>query len=361
MPMKKNTYYWEYSLEHPEPEDLEEEPYIHDKRIVDDFKYLAQVNYLRDLLTTYCTISRLIEREPSFAHEQLGVSSAATDELSENPQGIYQVVLKAIDRLLISVENIQHTEFVAYFKCFGMSHSDYRRKAEMQRLTILEKILQRYCKRRKERYDQLGYTHVIQQSLYDSAVSRTQGVSGTQKLCQIIEQVAQESKVTIQEAKTSLEFIRSEYSFYTIISKKAFNELKRDINFIYKYGQETQEKVPDLVIKIRDKLFILEAKHIRESGGAQDKQIAELIKFIRQRESKPISYVAFLDGRYFNKFRDTSPADKVCKQRDEIERALEDYPSNYFVNTAGLRKLLADLLSETAGNSDSQTIIPYAQ
>jgi hypothetical protein len=68
-----------------------------------------------------------------------------------------------------------------------------------------------------------------------------------------------------------------------------------------------------------------------------------------------------LDGRYFNKFRDTSPADKVCKQRDEIERALEDYPSNYFVNIAGLRKLLADLLSETAGNSDSQTIIPYAQ
>ena len=346
MPMR-NIDYWRYSLDNPEPEDLEEEPYIHDEYIVDNPNYLTQVNYLRDLLTTYCTLSRFIEREPSFTHEELGVSAATADEPSENLRDIYQLVLKEIDQLLITVEDIQHTEFVAYFKCFGISHSNYRRKAEMQRLTILEKVLQKYCKRRKERYDQLGYTHVIQQALYDSAVSRTQGVSGTQKLCQIIEQVARESKVTIQEVKTSLEFIRSEYSFYPISSKKSFNELKREINFIYKYGQETQEKVPDLIIKIRSKLLILEAKHIRESGGAQDKQIAELIKFIRQSESKPISYVAFLDGRYFNKFRDTSPADKIREQRQAIEGALEEYSSNYFVNTAGLRKLFADLLSET--------------
>ena len=284
MPMR-NIDYWRYSLDNPEPEDLEEEPYIHDEYIVDNPNYLTQVNYLRDLLTTYCTLSRFIEREPSFTHEELGVSAATADEPSENLRDIYQLVLKEIDQLLITVEDIQHTEFVAYFKCFGISHSNYRRKAEMQRLTILEKVLQKYCKRRKERYDQLGYTHVIQQALYDSAVSRTQGVSGTQKLCQIIEQVARESKVTIQEVKTSLEFIRSEYSFYPISSKKSFNELKREINFIYKYGQETQEKVPDLIIKIRSKLLILEAKHIRESGGAQDKQIAELIKFIRQSES----------------------------------------------------------------------------
>jgi hypothetical protein len=302
----KNTDYWEYSLKHPEPEDLEEEPYIRDKCIVSDSNYLSQVNYLRDLLTTYCTLSKFIEREPSFAHEELGVSSLVTDEFSENPRYIYQVVLKAIDQLLITVDNIQHTEFVAYFKCFGLSHSDYCRKAEMQRLAILEKILQRYCERRKEQYDQLGYTHVIQQALYDSAVSRTQGASGIQKLRQIIEQVARESKITIQEAKTLLEFIQLECSFYPI------------------------------------------------------KQIAELIRFIRQTESKPISYVAFLDGRYFNKFRDTSHADNVREQRQAIEEALKKYSSNYFVNTAGLRKLLADLLSETVENPDGQTMIPLS-
>jgi hypothetical protein len=58
----------------------------------------------------------------------LGVSAATADEFSENPRDIYQVVLNEIDRLLITVENIQHTEFVAYFKCFGISHSDYCRE-----------------------------------------------------------------------------------------------------------------------------------------------------------------------------------------------------------------------------------------
>jgi hypothetical protein len=353
MPMK-NTDYWEYSLKHPEPEDLEEEPYIRDKCIVSDSDYLSQVNRLRDLVTTYCTLSKFIEREPSFAHEELGVSSLVTDEFSENPRYIYQVVLKAIDQLLTTVDNIQHTEFVAYFKCFGLSHSDYCQKEEMQRLAILEKILQRYCERRKERYDQLGYTHVIQQALYDSAVSRTQGASGIQKLRQIIEQVEQESQVKIREAATVDELTQLEYGFYPI-SQKAFKKLIEEFKITYEFGQEKQAKIPDLVIKIKDRLLILEAKHIKESGGAQNNQIDELIKFISQKEKELISYVAFLDGRYFNKFRDTSSADKVRRQREAIENALQDYPNNYFVNTAGLRKLLADLLSETTGNVNSQT------
>jgi hypothetical protein len=57
MPMS-NIYYWSHSLDNPEPEGLEEEPYIHDEYIVDNPNYLKQVNHLRDLLTTYCTLSR---------------------------------------------------------------------------------------------------------------------------------------------------------------------------------------------------------------------------------------------------------------------------------------------------------------
>jgi len=354
MPMR-NIDYWRYSLDNPEPEGLEEEPYIHDEYIVDDSNYLTQVNRLRDLLTTYCTLSRLIEREPSCTHEELGVLAATADTPSENPRDIYQLVLNEIDWLLKNVENIQHTEFVAYFKCLGISHSDYcREENTQQRLILLREILQRYCKNRKERYDQLGYTHVIQQALYDSVVSRKQGTAGIQKLRQIIEQVEQELQVKIQKAATVNELTKLEYGFYPI-SPEAFEELREEFGITYEFGQEKQAKIPDLVIKIKDRLLILEAKHIKESGSAQNNQIDELIKFISQKEKELISYVAFLDGRYFNKFRDTSPADKVRRQREEIENALQDYPNNYFVNTAGLRKLLEDLLSETTGNVNSQT------
>jgi RNAse (barnase) inhibitor barstar len=351
----RNIDYWRYSLNNPEPEGLEEEPYIHDEYIVDDSNYLTQVNRLRDLLTTYCTLSRLIEREPSCTHEELGVSAATADTPSENPRDIYQLVLNEIDWLLKNVENIQHTEFVAYFKCLGISHSVYcREKNTQQRLILLREILQRYCKNRKERYDQLGYTHVIQQALYDSVVSRKQGTAGIQKLRQIIEQVEQELQVKIQKAATVNELTKLEYGFYPI-SPEAFEELREEFGITYEFGQEKQAKIPDLVIKIKDRLLILEAKHIKESGSAQNNQIDELIKFISQKEKELISYVAFLDGRYFNKFRDTSSADKVRRQREEIENALQDYPNNYFVNTAGLRKLLEDLLSETTGNVNSQT------
>jgi RNAse (barnase) inhibitor barstar len=192
---------------------------------------------------------------------------------------------------------------------------------------------------------------VIQQALYDSVVSRKQGAAGIQKLRQIIEQVSQ---VKIQKAPTVDKLTRLEYGFYPI-SKKDFKELIEKFEITYEFGQEKQAKIPDLVIKIKDRLLILEAKHIKESGGAQNNQIDELIKFISQKEKELISYVAFLDGRYFNKFRDTSSADKVRRQREAIENALQDYPNNYFVNTAGLRKLLADLLSETTGNVNSQT------
>jgi hypothetical protein len=55
MPVRENAYYWEYSLEYPEPE-LAEEAYIHDQLIVEDNDYLREVNSLRELLTTYCTL-----------------------------------------------------------------------------------------------------------------------------------------------------------------------------------------------------------------------------------------------------------------------------------------------------------------
>lgn len=352
MPLKGNIFYWEHSLEHPEPE-VDEEPYIHDKIIVDDVGYRAGVDRLRDLITTYCTLDTINETVPSSMQNE-GDSQLST--CSESLVGMRQKILEEIDKLLKEIKNIQHTEFVAYFKCLGMSHSIYRKLDAPARLAVLKKVLGSYCERRRKRYDQLGYTHVIQQALYDSAASRTQGSAAKQKLRQLIEQVSRELGVPIQEAGSPPELTQSESgcSFYAVNSKKGFEELREKEQFTYAYGQESQGKIPDLVIKIRDRLFILEAKHIRESGGAQDKQISELIKFIGQNESKPISYVAFLDGSYFNKFSNSEAPKKVRNQRDAIESTLKKYPNNYFVNTAGLCALLTDLISDDAADSSGR-------
>jgi len=359
MPVRENAYYWEYSLEYPEPE-LAEEAYIHDQLIVEDNDYLREVNSLRELLTTYCTLSKFSGDRSSLTQEEKYTLLPFNDKPHGNSSAIYEKILKEVDRIIMGIQNIQYTEFVAYFKCLGLSHSDYRKYAdEQRRIALLEKILQKYCERRRELYDRLGYTHVTQQALYDSATSRTQGSSSIQKLRQLIERVSQDSGIPIQEIKRASQFARnsSKCSFHVVRTKKNFLELKKDIGFAYKYGQKRQSKIPDLMIWINDRLLILEAKHIRESGGAQNKQIGELIDFISQKENKPVSYVAFLDGRYFNKFIGTSLSGKVQEQRDDIEKVLQKHPSNYFVNTAGLRQLLTDLLSGTTAGSDNDVVV----
>jgi len=351
MSVKENTYYWEYSLQHPEP-DIDEEPYIHDKLIITSTDYLAKANYLRDLITTYCVLKEVDCIEPT--RDVVNMQLPNADEHHESHESNCQKVLKEIDRVLKKVKNIQYTEFVAFFKCLGLSYSVYRKENDGKRLEILAKILDRYCERRKKQYDSLGYTHVTQQALYDSAASRTQGSAANERLRQLIKQVSGE---LIQEISDPLELAKSRLGYY-VVNKEGFLQIRNKININYNYGKNNQNKIPDLVIKTRDRILIIEAKHVREAGGAQNKQVNELIQFIRQREKKSVpyvvSYVAFLDGRYFNKIANPPSEGKIRQQRDAIEKALKQYPNNYFVNTAGLCKLLTDLLSVAAEDLDYQ-------
>jgi len=120
----------------------------------------------------------------------------------------------------------------------------------------------------------------------------------------------------------------------------------KKIGITYSFGKDHQDKEPDIVLKINDKFFIIEAKHIKESGGAQDKQIVELIEFIRYSEElENVHYVSFMDGVYFNNFSWAKEGDetKVNKQKKAIEEHLTNNPKNFFVNTSGLLSLFEDL------------------
>jgi len=88
---------------------------------------------------------------------------------------------------------------------------------------------------------------------------------------------------------------------------------------------------------------LCEAKHLNTSGGAQDKQIAELIEIISLKEqNKNISYVAFLDGSYSNVLLDDeNGGDKLTTQRKEIKKYLLHNPQNFWVNTAGFKTLFS--------------------
>lgn len=132
--------------------------------------------------------------------------------------------------------------------------------------------------------------------------------------------------------------------FCAVKFSKKFNLENVRKNLDVKVKAKKQDKTLDLIIKAKDKIFLCEAKHLNTSGGGQDKQISELIEILGLREKNNISYISFLDGKYSNiLLSQAGNGNKIATQRKEIDRCLKNNPNNYWVNTAGFKKLIADL------------------
>jgi len=127
--------------------------------------------------------------------------------------------------------------------------------------------------------------------------------------------------------------------------KKLFREILRAFQISFDWSTEHQGKMPDVLFKNGDDLFIVEHKHMKEGGGGQDKQATEVIDFIRHSEANPVArvhYVTFLDGHYFNLLASaTGNAGKLALQLNTIRNHLAGNNDNYFVNTAGFHELLS--------------------
>jgi len=318
MALKDNLYYWEVSLRNPEP--IADDYYILDDEIIVLNESLIQkVARLRELITSYCVMR----------------------EMSENATS---KILDEIYNIITSIDKIQYTEFIAFWKTLDISYSIFKKLPNEK--NILKELLEKYCERRRKLYDQLGYSNVIVQALYDSGVSRRKGISGIEKLIDLV----QKTLGNIAHIKDLNTFINTPVGYFLPDGRdeKLFKAFCNKSNLQYKFGVEHQGKLPDMVLKVNEYFFIIEAKHIKETGGAQDKQINEIIEFIRYSENlKNIHYLAFMDGIYFNSFIwAKSSSTKISTQRETIEKHLKENKNNFFVNTAGFKAMLKDLLEE---------------
>jgi len=253
-------------------------------------------------------------------------------------------ILDEIYEIITSIDKIQYTEFVAFWKALDMSFSVFKKLPNQK--VILAELLEKYCSQRRKLYDKLGYSNITVQALYDSGASRKKGTAGIIKVLDLVSKILNlkedEHLKTIKEVETH----SRGYFLPDKGDKKLFKLFCEKFNIVYQFGKDHQGKEPDIVLKIDDHFFIIEAKHIKESGGAQDKQIVETIEFIKYSEnSNFIHYLSFMDGVYFNNFIWTPPENstKVNRQKEDIEKYLKDNPSNFFVNTAGLKEIFKDL------------------
>ncbi len=313
MGIKENIHYWQISLNNPEP--IIDDFYFNDDIIISDRSLINKIERLRELIINYCVI------------------------IEKNKEAVSQI-LDEINDIIISIDNIQYTEFIAFWKSLDLSYSSFRTLDNHK--NVLSTILNKYCERRRKLYDKLGYTNVIVQALYDSGSSRRKGASGIKKLIHLIQNIFGD----ISHIRNINEIGQSTIGYFQPdkVDKLFFNDFIKQYKIQFRFGQDHQGKYPDMILKVNDEFFIIEAKHIKESGGAQDKQILETIEFIRYYgDWDNIHYLSFVDGTYFNNFIKNNKDNKINKQIEQIEGYLKENSNNYFVNSYGLISLFMDL------------------
>lgn len=179
------------------------------------------------------------------------------------------------------------------------------------------------------------------QSLIDKGSQRALGIVGQQKIVEI----AQNFGFEYTNDPSVLLKNKNSVSYY----KK---ELKEKIIPEIDFG--SQNKDLDIILKSGDKYFFIESKHIKECGGAQDKQVKELIGLIKTKMPKNTFIVSFLDGVFSNEIlnseifsvfenKDKIITNKIEQQQLEILESLHKNKSAFWLNSAGLAEFLRDL------------------
>jgi len=324
--LRYNFHYWNESLKYKE--NIFDDSYFINQIIVNDEELISRVEKLRELIVTYCVLK-----------EEQGDTEAVLQKIFNN-----------ILNLIESAEQIQYTEFVAFWKTLDISYSTFKDYSNEEKKDILKSILELYCENRRKIYDRLGYTNTTVQALYDTGASRKKSKLGIKKIETLLENILNISNTEYLKVKNLKDFEGKKICYLLPDSNKSDKEIFDDFikrkHLDYRFGGEHQNKYPDIVIKICEHYFVIEAKHIKESGGTQDKQIVEIIEFIKYSENVDnIHYVSFLDGIYFNKFISLKYKDnknKVLSQIRDIENALKYNKNNFFVNTYGLKLLIED-------------------
>ena len=310
MVLKENILYWKHSLENKEP--LEEECYIFDEIIINEETFIKKVEQLRKLISEFCGSIDIKLKEKIFNE-------------------IYEIIE--------NTENIQHHEFIAFWKVLGTTFSTYKSFTKEKKRERLKQLLLKYCQMRFNEYNNLNYSNITIQALYDKGASRRTGKATNKKIIDILNEYYE----NVQEAKSINEFEEYKISFFRLDTKSG-KDLLDDFCEKHQINQLLSEKSFNITIKIGDHIFLVKTKHMKETGGTQNSKVVELIDFIiYSEESNKIHYITFIDGIFFNRFSDKLITGKTKSHKESIEKTLKNNNNNFFVNTAGLKSILKDL------------------
>ncbi len=318
-----NLEYFEYSKEHPEglidPYYAKDFVVIPDK--VDDFSMLTANN------------DRMIELISKFKElHELGKDSTDDD---------IEKIINKICHILDNTPGINYSAFSQFFMVYNFTYSLYQKLSGSKKFEFIYEMLIRYCKERHEMYMSHGYSNMILQVMCDNYSHKRNGKTGINKILALMRGFNM-----VQSG--SLNYFVSSGNHYILPDKGdrvTFEKFLKTYFIKMKSREIAQDKLPDIVFSHNGHFYICELKSMKESGGGQNHTVMEFANFINYSEINPnIHYITFLDCEYSNLlFSDNSP--KISLQRKAVIDALTNNPQNYFLNTEGMKKFLADVFS----------------
>lgn len=299
--LKNNLAYWNISKNNPEP--LLDEYYLIDVKILPS--QLEAIKNLREILRKICE-----------------------DDAFQDKNRL-EMLAKCLNE-----DGVQYTEFVAFMNAFDVSLSTFKKWTLSEKIDALRIIVKKYCEKRYPLYKSVADDSIlIPRAMMDKGASRWKAEAGKEKIKTILKEFGAEDTATLSG------FLSKEIAYLDINHhEQEFRKLKEALRLRKRF-----DKNPDLLIKINKHILVVEAKHIKEPGGAQDKSLLELCNFVGYEEKGLkdliIHYVAFLDGIYANDFFNLRH-----QYSERAVEALRNCPSNYFVNTRGFKEIVKDLL-----------------
>lgn len=335
MTLQTGLTLFEECLRHPEP--LIDDAYCQDALIISEHPSLAPTPIMQ-------ANSRLLERITAFKLAQ---------EDGNEADGANH--LQHISRLLETAD-MNFVEFTSFWPSLDVSYSTYRKLSPSEKTTFLRQALSYYIGKRHGIYGAHGYSPTSIQVRRDFETHKRRGNAAVDKLRLLLSQARY---VAVSSVSRLLDEPRS-YGFFGApgFQRPDLARLIRELGVDFRWHREHQNKLPDFVLHGPDgRVLIGEAKHMKETGGGQDKQVSELIALVSQDDvGTRGGYVGYLDGIYFNAL--ASPGrvgGKAHEQVGQIRAALERQPRNAFVNTHGFRVLIG-----LAGLGDERPSAPEA-
>jgi len=246
-------------------------------------------------------------------------------------------IVEQVIEILETVSGANFTPFSQFFMVHNSAHSSFVNFPSKRKRSFIYEMLARFCDERHELYLSHGYSNAMLQVVADNYSHKRNSKTTINKITDFL------GKLNFARAGTLAEFMCTpSYFLPDKGDKEIFYGFKRALGIKMKSAKTEQGKLPDLVFQLRGEFFVVEAKMMKGSGGGQDKQLVEIINFVRFKErNEHVHYLTYLDGEYFEMLFSEKGSKKIQSQREDIFSCLKNCPQNYFVNPAGFEKLVS--------------------